>query len=183
MRPGAGWTDWWAVGTVWDMVSGAMGSRKFKPVASVLPPDQWFQAHGYFQFGMPWPWEQSSDTDPVVDLSDSDGGTSFGLAFAPRYNGSASFALWREPGGLSESAQLPQQMSGLYGGGVAQLRKVALGGSRAVVVTMVVGSEQVDRLLIDRVGYLYSGEFRVPAHVGPAYRPHLDTMLATWQWA
>jgi hypothetical protein len=162
-------------------------AARFRPVRAVLPPDTWFELPGRFRFGMPWPWQHRTDIDAelVDETGQPSGSAPLGLASAPRTNGDARLLLWRgneplEPH-LTDIVGYTRQ---LYGNPPRSVRRIRLAGAKAIVIEVDTAQAQRAHRLIAEWGpnHTLHGEFRIPATTADGYRPHLDTMLATWRW-
>jgi hypothetical protein len=163
-------------------------AARFHPVPAVLPPDAWFVLPGRFRFGLPWPWRQHTDIDgELVDYTGqrSERAPLLGLASAPRTSGDARLGLWRgdeplEPH-LSDVAGYTRQ---LYRNPPRSVRRIRLAGVKAIVIEVDTANGQRVHRLIAGWGpnHTLHGELWTPANTADGYRPHLDTMLATWQW-
>lgn len=158
----------------------ALGTQ-YVNVVPVLPPEEWFVQPHYFQFGMPWPWEKSPDTQPVIDIEAGDNLESFGYAYAPRSDAAAQIALWQEPGRLDQP-NLANTVAINRQARLLATATISLGGMRAMVITVETASTRTYMTYCDRAGYLVAAQFDCPRHVAQAYAPHLDTMLGTWEW-
>jgi len=175
------------VGRYVSAIISMVQAARFRPVPAVLPPDAWFELPGRFRFGMPWPWRQHADVDAelVDDTGQRSDRTPLGLASAPRTSGDASLGLWRgdeplEPH-LTDVAGYTRQ---LYGTPPRSVRRIRLAGAKAIVIEVDTAHAQRTHRLIAAWGpnHTLHGEFRTPAYTADGYRPHLDTMLATWHW-
>lgn len=170
-----------------SVIISMIQAARFRPVRAVLPPDAWFEVPGRFRFGMPWPWQQRADVDAA--LVDDTGHRSerepLGLASAPRAGGEACLLLWRGDEPLEPHlTDVAGQARHLYGYPPRSLRRIRLAGAKAIVIEVDTAHAQRAHRLIAEWGpnHALHGEFRTPATTADGYRPHLDTMLATWQW-
>lgn len=170
-----------------NVIVSMIQAARFRPVHAVLPPDSWVEVPGRFRFGVPWPWQQNVEVDTqIVDATGgSSGNKPLAMASAPRTIGDASVVLWHsrerfEP----NTAYLVGYTRHIYGNPPRSVRRIRLAGAKAVVIEVDTAHAQRSYRLISEWGPndLLHGEFRIPAHVAEGYRPHLDTMLATWRW-
>lgn len=162
-------------------------AARFRPVHAVLPPDTWFALPGRFRFGMPWPWQQHTDVEDelVDDTGQRSDRPPLGLASAPRSSGDARLLLWRGDEPLQPHlTDVAGYTRHLYGNLPRSLRRIRLGGAKAIVIEVDTAYGQRAHRLVAEWGpnHALHGELRTPANTADGYRPHLDTMLATWQW-
>ncbi|GAA0947180.1 hypothetical protein [Virgisporangium aurantiacum] len=176
------------MGVLIDAVMSMARAARFRSVRAVLPPDTWFELPGRLRFGMPWPWQQHTEVDAEIvdDTGQAGARVPLGQASAPRTSGEAGVLLWRGDGSLEPYlTDLAGYCRQVYGGPPRSLRWIRLGGVRAVVIEADTANAQRTHRLVAEWGLNHTlhGEFRTPADAADGYRPHLDTMLATWQWA
>ena len=167
-------------------ISSALAGGRFKNVHSALQVDGWFIVPGHFRFGYPWPWRPSPDPASLVDDTGGESAADvFGALYAPRTTGQAALAVWRGTDSFRPVVQAAEsRFAALYGGTGRGTRRVRAGGAPALVIDIdVPGGDSVWRVLVsDNDQQVVHIEVRVPQPAAAGYRPHLDTMIASWLW-
>jgi hypothetical protein len=156
-----------------------------RPVSAALPVEHCLVRPGQLTFGLPWPWQEDTTPGLLVDAAGNHTGQrALASVYAPRSQGEAAFLVWPNDGVAALAFdQLQGQLQRMYGVGSATRRDIRLGGQRAVLADLTSGGWHVSRLIsASPRGYVLNGEFRVPESAALGYRPHLLTMVATWQW-
>jgi hypothetical protein len=164
---------------MFDQLYAGFQKSRFKPIAPMLPIESYAVGDG-FRMGLPWPWFQA---EPIQLPRDAE---SLLAVEVPRTDYQTQFSMWR----TSDTTQFDQldnsvggQLAQLYQGRLVGRRKILLHGARAVLVAVdgSVGG-YTWRLVADWQSLLIHGELSVPVHTAAGYEPHLETMLATWEW-
>lgn len=162
-----------------DALYRSFQNSRFKPLTAPLAIEGHAVGPGV-RFGLPWPWTQSAefeaphDTEPVLEVT------------APRTDMIVDFVVWRDhdSGSLEPIINTAgSQLAQIYRGRVVSTRKVLLDASHGVLVGLDdPNGHRIWRLVAERGGRLLHGQMRVPARAAAGYQPHLETMLATWEW-
>jgi hypothetical protein len=174
------------VGTIRNRMAALLSTTGAPPALCTLPANGSFVVPGEFRFDYPWPWEQADTGPEIVDSSGQESDTAIGAVFAPRTTGEAQFLLWSGTGHFDRvQPELFRRLPDLYGTSVHTQHRVPLSGSRATLAELdLPGGRHISRLLVamPRDGLLLHGEFRVPTASFVGYRPHRDSMFASWAW-
>ncbi|GAA4410442.1 hypothetical protein ACFQV2_03450 [Actinokineospora soli] len=157
---------------------------RFRPVMGPLPVESWFRVPGLLRFGCPWPWQVAESSSLLHPDGDHDDTAVLATLEAPRSHGRARLLVWLEPNPVDLTRDPAPGLEQLYQGRAVETRAVLLDGRRAVAVEVdAPGARRVARLVADSGrGDPVHAELDVPRASAQGYRPHWDTMLATWQW-
>ncbi len=152
--------------------------------ARVTAPD------GSYRFGIPWPWEAlnkallrdavTGERLPHDQLPDV-------AIQAPRTDGrSCLFTVRRldEPVDL-ENSWLDEQLAGLakqYAGQPGRIRRVRVGGARAVLLPLRAAQDEYHMLIADAGSRAATGMLRTPSQYATGYVQQFETVLGTWEW-
>ncbi len=153
---------------------------RYRVPLDLLPVERTVHKPGYFTFGLPWPWEEVDASVPILDPTGPDGVEVLAQAFCPRTDGlDPLMVVWQEDTPMDFNRGR-KSISGAAGGGSSLM---LIGGARAIVTEIDAAAGAICRVDAEYEGTTMALEFLTPVGDKGAYLPHLETILATWDWA
>jgi hypothetical protein len=171
---------------------GLGGSRRiagvrYHEIVPPLPLDDTVLCPNRFQFGIPWPWEESHSPAGIVSGTGEDVAVvALTQVDCPRTDGEyVGFGVWSEDGIIDIpqfGRQANQQFSRLYRGKSEGSLTILLDGARAIVTVTSTSDEQILRVTSEWHDRSLHAEFRSPVRQAESYKPHFETIIGSWSW-
>ncbi len=164
---------------------------RYRAAGPLLPAEAHVTApDGSYRFGIPWPWE-ALDAALLRDTASGERLARDQLpdvaVHAPRTDGrSCLFTVRRldEPVDL-EATWLDEQharMANQYAGQAVRVRRVRVGGARAVLLPIRSAQDEYHMLIADAGSRAATGMLRMPSQYATGYLQQFETVLGTWEW-